>query len=161
MSELIDIMVYLLKNYPYKSELSNARLTKLVYLADWRFALKNKRQITEINWKFDNFGPFVWDIYNAAKSNQNVFTIEEIPNFYGNKKKLIKLSDENYPISITSDEKNTLDYVINSTKILDWNRFIQLVYSTFPILVSEKGSSLNLVELANLKMSTKSTIKPN
>ncbi len=159
MSELTDVMVYLLKNYPYKSELSNARLTKLVYLADWRFALKNKRQITGIQWKFNNFGPFVWDIYNTAQSNSSVFAVEDIQNYYGAKKTLIKLSNENHPVHLSNDEKLTLDYVISSTKILTWNRFIQLVYSTFPILVSEKDSSLDLIALANLKESIKSIAK--
>lgn len=159
MGKLINVMVYLLKNYPHKAELSNARLTKLVYLADWKFALKNKTQITNIQWKFDNFGPFVWDIYDTASTNLNVFIVEDGQNCFGAKKNLIKLSNENYPITLSDDEKNTLDFVINSTKSLNWNRFIQLVYSTFPILVSEKGSRLNLVDLAHLKDKIKSKIK--
>jgi uncharacterized phage-associated protein len=159
MSKLLDVMVYILKNYPHKSELSNARLTKLVYLADWKFALKHKKQITNIRWKFDNFGPFVWDIYNEAKFNPNIFEVEEIQNYFGAKKKLIKLTAENPEINVSADEKDMLDFVINSTKQYNWNRFIQLVYSTFPILVSEKGSILNLIELAILKEKIKSQIK--
>ena len=31
---LRDIVAYVCKNYPYKDELSNARVTKMVYLAD-------------------------------------------------------------------------------------------------------------------------------
>lgn len=159
MSKLIDVMVYLLKNYPYKAELSNARLTKLVYLADWKFALKNKTQITNIQWKFDNFGPFVWDIYNTASDNSKIFIVEDGKNCFGAKKILIRLFDENYPITLSEEEKNTLNFVINSTKSLNWNRFIQLVYSTFPILVSDKGSMLNLIDLACLKDKIKSKIK--
>ncbi|MGO9482409.1 MAG: Panacea domain-containing protein [Candidatus Kryptoniota bacterium] len=159
MSKLVDVLVYLLKNYPHKSELSNARLTKLVYLADWKFALKNKKQITGIQWEFNNFGPFVWDIYNCAKDNPSIFEIENTQNSFGHKKTLIKLSNENYPINIPIDEKNMLDFVINSTKQYDWNRFIQLVYSTFPILSSDRGDMLDLIELAYVKDKLKSQQK--
>jgi hypothetical protein len=158
MSKLVDVMVYLLKNYPFKIELSNARLTKLIFLADWKFALKYKKQITDIQWKFDNYGPFVWDVSNTANNNPKIFKVDEIKNSYGNKKILIRLSDENYPIDLTNEEKNILDFVITSTKTLNWERFIQLVYSTFPILVSQKGTQLDLINLANLKEKIKAQI---
>jgi hypothetical protein len=159
MSKLIDVMVYLLKNYPLKTGLSNARLTKLIYLADWKFALKYKTQITDIQWKFDNFGPYVWDILNEAEAAPKFFKVNEIRNPYGNKKILIRLNDENYPINLSDDEKTTLEFVINSTKSLNWDKFIQLVYSTFPILVSQKGTKLDLIELANIKDKIKAQIQ--
>jgi len=34
MKKLANIIAYLSSNYPHKNELSKARLTKLVYLAD-------------------------------------------------------------------------------------------------------------------------------
>lgn len=49
MVKLIDIILYILKNYPHKNELSNARLTKMIYLIDWRSAFDNGKQITNIN----------------------------------------------------------------------------------------------------------------
>jgi hypothetical protein len=156
MTKLVDVMVYLLKKYPFKSELSNARLTKLVYLADWKFALKYKHQITTIQWTFNKFGPYVWDILETAKDNPKIFSIDATQNTYGAKKTLIRLIDENYALNLSSDEISTLDFVINSTKSLNWDKFIQLVYSTFPILVSPKGSRLNLLELANIKERIKS-----
>lgn len=148
MSELTDIMVYIIKNYPHKFELSNARLTKLIYLADWKFVLKQKRQISNIQWKFDNYGPYVWDILNMANSQSTVFAIIDTQNAFGSKKTLIRLKDENFPVNLSDDEKATLNFVMNSTKTLNWDKFIQLVYSTFPILVSEKGSNLDLIQLA-------------
>jgi hypothetical protein len=150
-TKLREVMVYLLKNYPFKAELSNARLTKLIYLADWKSALKYKRQITGTRWKFDNYGPFVWDVFITATSFPAIFEVENGTNSYGEKKTLIKLSDEKYQTNLSNEEKAILDFVINSTKPLNWSGFIQLVYSTFPILISERNSYLDLVELANLK----------
>ncbi len=58
MAQIKDIVIHILKNYPHKDELSNARVTKLVYLADWRHVLETKEQISSIKWYFDNYGPF-------------------------------------------------------------------------------------------------------
>ena len=35
MAKLVDVVGYLCEHYPHKAELSKARLTKMVYLADW------------------------------------------------------------------------------------------------------------------------------
>lgn len=160
MSNLKDVMVYILKNYPFKNELSNARLTKIIYLADWKHSLRHNQQITDIIWRYDNFGPFVWDILNTAQDNPKIFKTDEIKNFHGSKKILITLSDKNTPNEILETEKETLDFVINSTKTMNWDKFIQLVYSTYPILVSEKQSVLDLIALARQKKIMKGQASP-
>ena len=48
MDNVKDIVAYICCKYPYSSELSNARLTKLVYLADWMSAVANDEQVTDI-----------------------------------------------------------------------------------------------------------------
>ena len=48
MATLTDIIYYLISNYPHKDELSNARVTKMVYLADWHAAVKLGHQLTYI-----------------------------------------------------------------------------------------------------------------
>jgi hypothetical protein len=40
MATLGDVMAYLCEHYPHKDDLSKARLTKLVYLADWKSAIE-------------------------------------------------------------------------------------------------------------------------
>ena len=77
MANLKDIIAYILQNYPsnMKHELSNARVTKMVYLADWRNCLQSKGQVSDIEWYFDNFGPFVWDVKKAAEEFPEIFTL--------------------------------------------------------------------------------------
>ena len=55
MNNLENVIAYFCLHYPHKRELSKARLTKLVYLADWFSALIFRRQITNINWIFNHF----------------------------------------------------------------------------------------------------------
>jgi len=153
MNKLKEILVYILNEYPHKSEMSNARLTKLVYLSDWHHALHNKSQISPIKWYFDNYGPFVWDVFELVKSDES-FKVDLVKNYYGNEKKLISL--ENEVISnLSKDEKNSVNKVIEATKSLNWDGFIKMVYSTYPILTSDKYSWLNLIEKSQLMIESK------
>lgn len=147
---LRDIMLYICDKYPQKRDLSNARLTKLIYLSDWKNILKNKEQISNIKWIFNHYGPFVKDIINEANSNPNYFVVSCETNMYGHIKQIINNRDnlvininEFFPECI----KNNIDSVINSTKDKTWNQFIQYVYSTYPVLTSEKGKELNLIDI--------------
>jgi hypothetical protein len=146
MTALRDIVAYLLKNYPHKEELSNARLTKMVYLADWRAALKLGRQLTEIDWKFNNYGPYVHDVSDLAEDDPT-FEKKYMLNFYGQPKELITLRTDYHP-AIPNEEKEVLDHVISKTSPKMWDGFIQLVYSTYPIRTQPRYSALNLVKLA-------------
>ncbi len=130
-------------------ELSNARVTKMLYLADWKQAITNRTQITPINWYFDNYGPFVYDVKNEAEGDKELFEVVDTVNFFGTPKVMLKIKDKNYePAELTNNEITALNHVINETKILGWNSFIKLVYSTYPITSSNRYSFLNLVEKA-------------
>jgi uncharacterized phage-associated protein len=146
MEKLKEIIAFIVENYPHKHELSNARLTKLVYLSDWYHAIHHKQQISEIDWYFDNYGPFVWDVYKTVE-NDSDFNVKLTLNMFGNEKKLISLK-KGYEPKISNDAKETIETIITKTKSLNWNDFISLVYSTYPILTSEKYSHINLVEKA-------------
>ncbi len=147
MAELKDVMVYLLQNYPHKNEMSKARLTKMVYLSDWKSAIEHARQITNIEWYFDHYGPFVRDIENTA-SKDSAFKRTEGTNYFGDSREVIELMDSEYVPILTAAEKDILDIVIKSTSPKYWDGFIKLVYSTYPIRTQERYSYLNLVELA-------------
>ncbi|WP_298627005.1 Panacea domain-containing protein [uncultured Legionella sp.] len=147
---LKEVIAFILKQYPYKDDLSNARMTKIIYLADWHQAINYKKQITNINWYFDNYGPFVQDVINEVNANPNLFGIKNTNNYYGGTKNLFFLKLDNYePIEIAERQKESLCYIIEITKTLTWDNFINLVYSTYPITSSERYSYLNLVQKAN------------
>lgn len=147
MVQLTDVITYLCERYPNKQDLSNARLTKLIYLADWRSALKRNEKLTDISWIFDQFGPFVYDVKDAAVADP-AFVVEDTVNAYGAPKTLIRLAaDRDYP-TLSSEEQEVLDWVIDKSSEMSWNSFIRLVYSTYPIMSQDRGTALDLVELA-------------
>ncbi len=148
MVKLIDIILYILKNYPHKNELSNARLTKMIYLIDWRSAFDNGKQITNIKWYFDNYGPFVHDVEEEIVNHPELIHIVETKNIFGKRKKLYRLVDDNVKLSIPTDIENIINTTISVTKGFYWQQFINFIYSTYPIVTSERYTYLNLIEKA-------------
>lgn len=150
MATLRDAIAYILMNYPENlaHELSNARVTKMLYLADWHQCISRGRQVTSINWFFDSYGPYVNEIKTTAESEPSLFSIENINNLYGQKKSMIKLKNRSYQTNISFDEKTSLDHVIETCKDMYWDDFIKLVYSTYPIMTSDRYSKLDLLQKA-------------
>jgi len=147
MNKLQSIVAYLCLKYPYKSELSKARLTKLVYLADWFSSLVDGKPITNIEWLFNHYGPYVDDVVDSIR-NTSEFSIECEPNGYGATKHLISFRGNENEINLSSRERAILNVVIEKTKSLYFNDFIDYVYSTYPVKSQERYSTLDLESLA-------------
>src|SRR5439155_24236120 len=129
---LRDVVLYLCKQYPHKHDLSKARLTKMVYLADWRSAIRRGRQITDIVWQFNHYGPYVDDVVRIARDDP-AFEVVQDTNYYGGPKELIRVRDGTPSPSLDEDEREILDFVIGGTASKSWSDFMRLVYSTYPI----------------------------
>ena len=148
MARITDVAAYLCENYPHKSELSKTRLTKLVYLSDWKAAQKVRQQMTGIKWYFHNFGPYVPDVVEAVESDPR-FAITSSINHYGDPKMEISVREGvNTSVGLSKEEKSLLDEVIAETSPLYWNAFIEHVYATPPIEKSNRYRLLNLLEFA-------------
>lgn len=148
MAKVEDVAAYFCAHYPHKSELSKTRLTKLVYLADWKNAKRNGQQLTPIRWYFHNFGPYVDDVMNAVERDSR-FSIVQTSNTYGDTKVLIEISDGHRGSKgLTEQEVEVLDAVIEKTSPMYWKAFIKHVYSTKPIRDSDRFQYLDLEELA-------------
>tara|TARA_R110001583_G_scaffold8175_3_gene39548 strand:- start:304 stop:774 length:471 start_codon:yes stop_codon:yes gene_type:complete len=148
MNKLQNILAYLCERYPHKGELSKARLTKLVYLADWFSALSDNKQMTDIEWLFNHYGPYVDDITLCAQSSDQ-FKITTEQTAHGSMKYLIQFHGVFQQNSLSEREQQILDVVINKTKHMYFNDFIDYVYSTYPVQSKDRYSYLNLISLAN------------
>lgn len=153
MAAINDLMGYLCIHYPHKQELSKARLTKMIYLADWKFALDYNRQMTSISWIFNHYGPYVDDIANVARYDER-FTISPSVNYYGSIKEVISINQSSHFSNISTEEANTLNLVIQETANLNWDQFINLIYSTYPIASGGRYEQLDLVSSAHNYLTT-------
>ncbi|BDB67474.1 hypothetical protein Hc94105_1697 [Helicobacter cinaedi] len=144
---ILDLARYVVSQYPFPQELSKARLNKIIYLIDWKNTLEYGSQMTDIQWKFNHYGPYVDRIENELRGDSR-FKIENTLNIYGSPKNIVSLCEDNNFIDPNAREKEIIDFIIDKTRKLLWNDFINLVYSTYPIISQEKGSMLDLVVLA-------------
>ncbi len=148
MAELHDTIAQILSTYPNPSDLSNARVTKLVYLSDWKHVLDHGSQITKIDWYFDNYGPFVWDVKECVEARPDLFRIDQTQNDYDTSKTLFSLKPIGYRPELTQDERDSIAHIIRVTEKLSWSDFIRLVYSTYPVENSPRYTHLNLRQMA-------------
>lgn len=150
MAAIKDLLACILQKYPASKlgDLSNARITKIIYLIDWLGCLRLGRQVTQTKWRYDNHGPFVWDIKDCAELNSELFTVESVHNAFGAKKTVIKLRDSSFSPDITAAEQDLVERIIEISSPLTWADFISLVYGTHPVASSERYTILNLIEKA-------------
>lgn len=152
-AELGDVLAYLCVNYPPTSrdDLSNARLTKLVYLADWKSARHTSAQITDIKWVLNHYGPWVQDVIKTVKSDPRLKILDDL-NAYGSGKKTItidtRLPLDSLDLRLDKEVKVILDSVIADTQNLYFGQFVEHVYDTYPVRHRNRFGQLDLVALA-------------
>ena len=145
-NKLRSVMRYIVKNYPYPDDLTKTRITKLVYLIDWENVKEYGSQITNIEWFFDHYGPYVSDVLDEADEDKTVSISSTISNF-GTVKYIVKPKRDKEELlydDLTDNDKDIIDRVIDKTKNFYWNEFINYVYSTEPIKNSTRYSTLDL-----------------
>jgi hypothetical protein len=148
-AKISNLIKYILKIYPHKSELSASRLTKMLYLADWKNAIENSTQLTDTVWHFNHYGPYVDDFITIAKNDEDI-EVKSTNTIFGGRKQQIELKDSfNGEIDISESDKKILDFVIDKTKTKNYEDFIKLVYSTYPVVSSSKYSDFDLVKMAS------------
>lgn len=147
MKRLQSIIAFLCMNYPHKSEITKARLTKMVYLADWFSAVLDSKQLTEIEWVFNHYGPYVDDVVETAISTPG-FKTEPQFTAYGSPKLVISYNGTEENIQLDKRDKDILSAVIEKTNIMNFNNFLEYVYSTYPVKTKERYSTFDLVSLA-------------
>ncbi|KAA1205792.1 MULTISPECIES: Panacea domain-containing protein [Vibrio] len=145
---IMDVIKYILHTYPHKEQLSASRLTKMLYLTDWKAALEYGSQLTDTKWHFNHYGPYVDDFVKMAKDDDDI-KVTNTTTMFGGNKQLFELSS-NYKscVNLSSQLKEIVDFVINATKDKNYEEFIRLVYSTYPVISSSKYSDLDLVSKA-------------
>ncbi|MDU7411272.1 MAG: Panacea domain-containing protein [Anaerococcus sp.] len=147
-TKLRNVLLYIVKNYPYGDDLTKTRITKLVYLIDWEYTKKYGKQMTEISWYFDHYGPYVSDVLDEADEDKTVSIQSTLSNF-GTIKYIVRPKYDKELIhyeDLDVSEIEVINKVFENTKMLSWNQFINYVYDTPPIKESRKYSNLDLTK---------------
>lgn len=130
---------YIQRHYPHREELSKARLTWMLYLADWKSVITNGVQITDIVWGLSDQGPYAKEGWRRSRRESGLRR---------------GLHRSHSPLrastsfSITKEEAEILDFVIESCASKSWLEFKRLIYSTYPVMTQRKAEKLDLPKLA-------------
>jgi hypothetical protein len=142
------VLVYLSNHFPKNNTLSISRLCKMVYLADWKSSIYYRRQITTFNWEVFYSGPYSEEFEELFIKNDELFKIsKEIIAGCGN----IRIIECKKSVEISNflqDDIFILDQVLNTTSELDWDSFIKIVYSTYPVAMKDRYTKIDLPKLA-------------
>ena len=146
----IDVVVrYFIAHYPYPNDLSKTRLTKMVYLADWKAVSTLGRQVTPIRWYFDHYGPYVPDVFDAIKDDPTLSIRRSQSGFGGFKEIVVSKGEKNLDTSLLRpDDQPILDAVIQATQDMSYSGFIAYVCQTEPIATGKRYTELPLEEIA-------------
>lgn len=149
MATVQDVVRYLVIHYPYPSDLSIPRLTKLLFLADWFAALQYDHPITSSPWYFDHYGPYAPDVLDAVNQDPQLH-ISPAHSAFGGSQPLVQAQTSPLPVpSLTDNEQRILDQVITTTRDLSWLSFVVYVHHTYPLRSRPRHTPLPLVDLAH------------
>ena len=153
-----DILAYIWENYEEEGNLQIdrrtddfvlSRATKMIYLVDWKYALKYGRQATKVWWYFDQFGPYV----NLISSFTKRFDLEK--EYRGKyrprlRRWLVLNPDTSQDVGtpLSNEVRNVCKDVIEDVGSLSYIDFIRYIYRTLPVRYCDKFTYMNIVKVA-------------
>ena len=146
MPKLEDIIAYLLVRLPERS----ARVpfvTQLLYLADWRSAISNHHQLTDLGWRYGDGGAEAEGLEDAIRLAPALKVAEVGPGAH-ERGDLVSLREETPQPQLSDDEERVLEVVLRAALGRSWPQLLQLSSSTYPLLVNPQHTDLDLPTLA-------------
>ncbi len=142
--ELKDLLFVVLNRYGGGGQYNSA-ITKLIYLIDIEFAKRYGKQLTDIQWQRDSYGPFVWNIMDCARDNPEMFEIRGVE---GSKRRITAKEDTETEIVLTQDAMDIVELVIKKypNPNVNFRAFLKSVYETPPMILSTSNGPLRVVE---------------
>lgn len=144
MARLQDVLTYLFKNLGDRNDLNPRRMTRILYLLDWKAAIELGSQITDVKWKIVDFEPTidlnsVKDLVYYVEHKDQSFIMEFLDFFN-------KLSREEQRLS--REEQSIINFVVSITAKKKDEELAHLVYSTFPAFTQDETDKIDLPDLA-------------
>ena len=156
----VDLLAYIWENYGEEGEqqlkenraedFTVSRTTKMIYLVDWKYALKHGRQATLVRWYFDQFGPYVNLVPNFTKRFELRQDRESKGKYRRRVRWLILNPDISQDVStpLSNEVQNVCKDVIEDVGKLSYIDFIRYIYRTPPVRHGYRFTFMNIVKIA-------------
>lgn len=142
-----DIILALLNGHP--KGIRDEELMWIVYLADWRSTIKSRNRLLQCVWTFGHYGPETEEFEAALEQYSWMFKTSRRRETNGIEFRWIQPEHPEYRVLLEEHEHAAVEHVLSTTSSLDRADLVRLVYSTFPMLSSERFTTLNLEDLAD------------
>lgn len=149
---LVNAIYYSCTKYSKFSDVGAERLQLTLFLVGWKTSLSNNKDITNLDWVHGKNGPHSQRLDTLLNSDSRL-KISHI-NFEGVEKKRISLAKIE-EVEIDNTLKIIIDDIYEKTVKLNFSDLTALVYSTYPMLVTEKDSSIPMENLAKAFLNQK------
>ena len=138
MASLSNVIYYICENHPDGYSLSVEKLIDMIYLADWRYAIEHKRQVTNVCWGIRNSKPWM-----------DESSVKELIDFLANlrNKSLIRTLAK-FRLRLSESQKRTISFVIQTSLSKDEDELTKLVSSTYPAIAQGIDKHLDFRNLA-------------
>ncbi|MCY0885788.1 MAG: hypothetical protein OWV35_07890 [Firmicutes bacterium] len=136
-----DALRYLVYATPSPADRTVLRLTKVLYLVDWRSAWGRGYSLTPCAWHFDRFGPTAPEIWD---------TVCHDPAWKVQPRGRIMLTADARPATptVTAVDAAWMDRVLAEAAGWTWADLVAAVWATYPIRTGQRGTALPLTALA-------------
>ena len=124
----------------------------MIYLADWDACIETGEQLTDLNWFYDHYGPYLHDIFDTAISDPRFETYR-----YG-AADMISVKSGGSDVNLPDEVLKFVEPVKKSAQSIPFRNFLKRVYSTYPIRTQSKYSKLDLPALAKAYRREKSIV---
>jgi len=144
MSEnLKEIIHYICYYFP--RDVNRTVLVKLVYLTDVEFFRRYYRKFTEVEYEYDNYGAFSWEIVDTAYTlvEEGKLKMTREKSFYGDE--AYKYSSLIEPDSSELNEhiKEVIRYIIDKFSSYTFDGLLRYVYSNPPLTLFKRGDVID------------------
>ena len=143
MIPLTALLAGICKRYP--GGISRSRLIKTAFLVDWESVRLRGRQLSDAAWRWGESGPTTADVDGVL--GRPPFRLVRGATASGAPYELITLQP-GYRPRLPAEAAHLVERVLGKYGALHAKDFFQVVYSTYPLLVSRPGDRLDLGELA-------------
>lgn len=124
MNKIKPALIHLFQNHARPESLSNARLVRMVYLADLNSCKKNGTPISDVLWNKVPFSQVESQLIELVKDDPN-FLLVPFKNSFGMDKQLIRIKQSLEPQEdLKSSEKQALNEVLYKTSELSWDELL-------------------------------------
>lgn len=146
MERIINILIYLYQNYPNSNQLSLSRVMKLLYLIEWKYSITYSKKLTDTDWYLSHKGPYLSNLLSIMNDSSN-FQLIMVPD--NNVQQIvIKFLNRKQKIELNPNTTETINFVINVCKNMNWLELNNLVFSTYPIVNGKIDTFIDLQEMA-------------